>query len=107
MSEEEFDLKFKAIADAFIDLANQQAKDSHAENVGMAILFAASRFNAYVVASNAEDLEKYASDMKTATDFFVKKYQEMLQENLDEYKKVYQPSLKYSHLMKSHEVSKA
>jgi hypothetical protein len=107
MSDEEFDQKFKKIADAFIDLANQQAKESNAENVGMAILYAASRFNAYVVASNAEDLEKYETDMKAATEFFQGKYQEMLQENLDDYKKVYQPSLKYSHLMKDQSSSQA
>lgn len=99
MSDADVDLQFKAIADQFIDLANQQVKNAHAENVGMALLYAASRFNAYVVASNAENLEKYESDVKTASDFFQGKYQEMLRENLDDYKKAYEPALKYSHLM--------
>ncbi len=99
MSEEDFDKEFKEMADAFIDMANQQAKDGPAENVGMAILYAASRFNAYVVAANAENLEKYESDISSATTFFQEKYQEMLQENLNDYKKVYEPALKYSHLM--------
>ncbi|MBL4712904.1 MAG: DUF3144 domain-containing protein [Gammaproteobacteria bacterium] len=107
MSDEEFDQKFKAIADTFIDLANQHAKEAHVENVSIALLYAASRFNAYVVANNAENLEKFESDRKSASDFFQEKYQEMLQENLDDYSKVYEPQPKYAHLMKDQENSKA
>ncbi len=91
MNEEEaFNLEFNKIADAFIDLANQQAEETHPENVSMAILYAASRFNAYIVASNAENLEQYETELQGATDFFNEKYQEMLLDNLEDYKKMYE-----------------
>ena len=101
MSEQDIDIQFRAIADSFIDLANQAAKNAHVENVGMAMLYAVSRFNAYVVASHADNLEKYESDVQPAMNFFMEKYQEMLQENFDDYKKVYDSVLKYPHLMKN------
>ena len=100
MSEEdEFNQEFNKIADAFIDLANNQTEDAPAENVSMALLYAASRFNAYVVASNAGNLEQYESDMQSAGVFFQEKYQEMLQENLEDYKKIYEPPPKYPNLI--------
>lgn len=99
MSDEQLEKQFKVIADKFIDLANKQAETEQVENVSMALLYAASRFNAYVVANNAEHLEKYETDCKTATKFFEGKYRDMLKENLNDYKSVYEPQLKYSHLM--------
>ncbi len=99
MSEDKLEQQFKKIADEFIDLANKHAQKEHVENVSMALLYAASRFNSYVVANNAENLEKYEDDSKTATEFFEAKYSNMLKENLNDYKSVYEPQLKYSHLM--------
>lgn len=100
MTEDETDRQFREIADAFIDLANKQAEQAPAENVGMAMLYAASRFNAYVVALHADDLEKYEKDVPEAENYFKQQYGNMLQENIEDYKKVYQPQLKYEHLMK-------
>ena len=98
MNEEQFDEKFKQLADAFIDLANQQSEQAHVDNVGMAFLYAASRFNAYVFASAAKDLEQFEADMDSATGFFEDKYKEMLLLNLNEYKRLHQPVFKYTHL---------
>jgi len=95
----EIDQQFRDLADAFIDLANQKIKDVQPENVGLAMLYAVSRFNAHVVSINSEGLEEYEKNIDSAAKFFEEKYQGMLRENLDDYKKMFKPDLKYSHLM--------
>jgi len=100
MSEEDPDLEFRKMADAFIDIANRQIKADNREIVGMAILYAAARFNSFVTAAHAPDSKKFDADRSKALEFFVGKYREMLNENLDDYRKMYDESVKYSHLMK-------
>jgi len=100
MSETDPDLEFRKMADAFIDVANKQLKGDNREIVGMAILYAAARFNSFVTAAHAPDLTKFDTDRDKAFDFFVGKYREMLNENLDDYRKLYDESMKYTHLMK-------
>jgi len=90
INEDEVDVLYRQMIDSFIDRANELAEHNSPENVGMALLFAASRFNAFVVSQHAESLEDYEKDMEKARQFFESQYQEMLNENLDEYKKVYQ-----------------
>jgi hypothetical protein len=101
MSDEDLNLEFRAIADTFIEVANNHTDKVPVENVGMAMLYAASRFNAFVVSTKTDSLEKYQEDMPKAIDFFLGNYQSMLQENLEDYKRVYDPELKYAHLMKN------
>lgn len=100
MSDEDLDKEFRRMADAFIDLANQHVNDDNREIVSMALLYAAARFNSFVVASHAPDLKKYDADRDKAFEFFLEKYKDMLQENLDDYRKIYDESMKYAHLMK-------
>lgn len=100
LTDEEIDRQFRAVADAFIDLANEQAEKTHAENVGMAMLYAVSRFNAYVVTMHADNLEKYENDLPDAKKYFLEQYADMLDENLEDYKKSFEPALKYANLMK-------
>lgn len=100
MSDEDLDKEFRQMADGFIDLANKHARSDNREIVSMALLYAAARFNAFVVASHAPDLAKYDSDRTKAFEFFLGKYREMLNENLDDYRDMYDESMKYAHLMK-------
>ena len=90
ISDEELDRQYRAMIDSFIDQANQQVQHNSPENVGMALLFAASRFNAYVVSQHADSLHKYENDLDRARAFFSQQYKEMLDENLEDYKSVYQ-----------------
>jgi len=101
MSDDDVDRQFRSMADAFIHLANKQVETANRENVSMALLYAAARFSAFVVASHAEDLQKYESDRDAAIQFFAGEYQRMLNENLDDYRKVYDASMKYAHLQKN------
>jgi len=89
LSDEELDEIFRRMVDSFIDRANELAESNGPENVGMALLYAASRFNAHVVSKHAENEEAYEKDLPRARKFFNEQYQSMLDENLEDYKRVY------------------
>lgn len=89
MSDELTEQEFRRVADTFIDQANEHLGTVEKENIGMALLFAAARFNAFVVASHSQSVIQYELDRVKAIDFFTKKYREMLEENLDDYRRVY------------------
>jgi len=89
LSDDEVDVIYRQMIDSFIDRANELADKNSPENVGMALLFAASRFNAFVVSQHAKNRQDYEKDMEKARQFFISQYQEMLGENLEDYKKVY------------------
>lgn len=90
MTDEATEREFRRVADIFIDLANEQIASAPKENVGMALLFAASRFNAFVVASHCKTLDRYESDREKAVEFFSKEYLRMLQENLEDYRRAFE-----------------
>ena len=97
LSDEELDAIYRQMVDSFIDRANELAERNSAENVGMALLYAASRYNAHVVSQHAETVEDYEKEMPRARDFFHGQYQRMLVENLEDYKRVYS---KYGNFMR-------
>ena len=97
ITDDELDAVYRRMVDLFIDQANELAENNSAENVGMAILFAASRFNAHVVSQHAQTLEEYERDLAKAREFFLAQYQQMLDENLEDYKQVYS---KYAQFLK-------
>jgi hypothetical protein len=99
ISDDELDVAYRRMVDLFIDQANELAEDSSQENVGMALLFAASRFNAYVISQHAQTLEDYERDLPRAHEFFLAQYKQMLDENLEDYKQVYS---KYAQFLKKH-----
>lgn len=97
LEDEELEQVFRSMADSFIDRANEYAEINSPENVGLALLYAAARYNAHVVSQHAPTLEDFEKDLPRAREFFAGQYQQMLEENLEDYKSVY---TKYSHLMK-------
>jgi len=99
VSDDENDKEFRKIIDSFIHLANQYIDTVPRENVGMALLYAAARFNSFVIASHAQDVGKFDADRPAAFDFFTSEYQRMLNENLDDYRKAYERG-KYADFMK-------
>ena len=97
LNDEQLEEIFRGMADAFIDRANEFAATNSQENVGLALLYAAARYNAHVVSQHAPTLEDYEKDLPRAREFFGGQYQQMLEENLEDYKSVYS---KYAHLTK-------
>lgn len=102
MSNEDIDNEFRRMADTFIDLANKHADTINPENVSMALLFAASRYNAFIVASHSENEQQFEAERERAHEFFSTEYARMFNENFDDYKKVFDESAKYEHLVKKH-----
>jgi hypothetical protein len=89
ISDDELDEVYRRMVDLFIDRANELAETNSPENVGMALLYAASRYNAHVVSQHAETTEDYERDIPRAREFFHAQYQQMLDENLEDYKMAY------------------
>jgi len=79
------DDKFFERADAYISLANQQVAESTRGQVSASMMYATSRFNAWVGACNCESAEELSRVRDEAIEYFVTQYREMLTENLDQY----------------------
>ncbi len=89
MNEEATEREFRRVADTFIDLANEHIEKAPRENVGMALLYAASRFNAFVVAAHCQTLDRFEEDREKAIEFFSTEYLRMLEENMDDYRQAF------------------
>lgn len=100
MSDEEFDAHYRELVDSFIDQANALTDKSHPENISLALLHAASRYNAFVVSTHAQNLQDYEKSMDQAKTYFISQYETMLDENLVDYRNVYSADTKYAHLIK-------
>ena len=85
MSNEGIPPEFWKRADQVIALANEQVKDSTIGKVSSSLLYAAARFNAFNVASSADDVEEMKRDKEEAIRYFTEQYKNMLIENIDDY----------------------
>jgi hypothetical protein len=85
MSRQQTDNEFRACADAFIRLADEQRHDAANDKVNASLLYAATRFHAFVVASAAQNADEMREDKEEAIRYFSQKVSEMLSENIDDY----------------------
>lgn len=85
MADENGDKEFRGRADAFIHLANEQCRAASNDAVNASLLYAATRFNAFVVASAAQDIEEMRRDRDEAIKYFTERFRQMLVENIDDY----------------------
>ena len=70
-----------AMADKFIDLANEFTKNEPKERVGAAIMFAAARYNAFEAFSKSSNL---ARDKDDAVNWYTREYKRMFEANMDD-----------------------
>lgn len=85
MSDVQRDKPFYDMADAYIALANTQLSDAKPSRVSAAALFAAARFNAFVIAAAAENKAQLIAEKEAAIAYFMDQYEKMLRENIDEH----------------------
>lgn len=85
------DKQFYEMADAHISLANDQLSQTKPSRVSAAALFAASRFNAFVIAAAAGSKEQMLADKEAAIAYFMNQYETMLRENIDEHLSRFDP----------------
>jgi hypothetical protein len=72
---------FEAV-EKLLDLANELAESSDPDVINAALLHAASRYNAFVVALNTDDLK---DEKRSAVSYLVGEYKAMLEEQLDDF----------------------
>ena len=93
MSDVQRDRQFWDMADSFIQLANTHLNTEKPSRVSASALFAASRFNAFVIAAATESKAQLIAEKEAAIAYFLDQYEKMLRENLDEHLARYdQPS---------------
>lgn len=85
MSDVQRDKQFYDMADAYIALANTQLNEAKPSRVSAAALFAAARFNAFVIAAAAENKAQLIAEKEAAISYFMDQYEKMLRENIDEH----------------------
>ena len=70
------------LADQFINLANELAKQSGSADVGTAMRYAAARYNTFEASLSTPDL---AADEKKMTDMLCDDFREMLKVHMKDY----------------------
>ena len=85
MSKNQVDENFYQRADEMINLANKQLENIDYSRVSASMMFACARFNAFMTATKAEDKTHLADSKHLILDYFVKEYEKMLKQNLEEY----------------------
>ncbi|HRK77288.1 MAG TPA: DUF3144 domain-containing protein [Thiobacillus sp.] len=85
MSDVTRDKPFWDMADSFIQLANTHLDGEKPSRVSASALFAAARFNAFVIAAATESKAQLIAEKETAIAYFMNQYESMLRENLDEH----------------------
>ena len=85
MGDGQRDKPFYDMADAYIALANTQLSEAKPSQVSAAALFAASRFNAFVISASAGSKEQMVAEKEAAIAYFLDQYEKMLRENIDEH----------------------
>ncbi len=85
MSDIPRDKEFYELADAHIALCNTHMGKVKPAKVSAAMLFAASRFNAFVISASAENKAQMLLDKESAIAYFMQEYEKNLRENIDEH----------------------
>lgn len=81
--------QFWDLVDTFIENANDACDDLDPGIVSAALLNAAARFNAFVVASASLDRKEYIDEIESAQKYLTGRYAELVRNNLDDYRDNY------------------
>jgi hypothetical protein len=79
------DPAFSTRANALINLANDQCDTSHPNEVGASTLYAAARFNAFLLAKTTGSADNMTLEKERALDYFTDQFRKMMAENLDDF----------------------
>ena len=72
-------------ANALINTANDQCDAAHPNEVGASTLYAASRFNAFIVAKSTGSADNMQAEKDRALDYFTDQFRQMMAANLDDF----------------------
>lgn len=83
------DDQFWDLVDAFIEKANNACDDQDPGAVSAALLNAAARFNAFVVATSSINRKEYIDEIESAQKYLTGRYAELVRNHLDDYRENY------------------
>jgi hypothetical protein len=86
MSNTDEDKKFREMADAFIAIANKQSKNENPSMVNASFLYAAARFNIFVIAASSGSANEFASKKENTLNALTAEYKKMLEDHFENYK---------------------
>lgn len=89
MSDKSDDDLFWGLVESFIEQANDACEDADPGIVSAALLNAAARFNAFVVAQSSLDKNEFAEDVEGTTNYLTGRYRDFLKEHMDDYRENY------------------
>jgi len=90
MSDDQPDKQFWDLADSFIHLANEHLAKVPRSRVSATLLYAAARFNSFVVTASSTSKAQLAEEKEAAISYFVEQYEKMLRENVEDQLKNYE-----------------
>ena len=79
------DEQFWQLVDSFISLANEKAQTMDRNVIGPSLLFAATRFNAYMLASATGNVEIFSQQKEDAMKFYKEQHEKMLVDNFNDF----------------------
>ncbi len=85
MSDTDKDQEFYAMADAFIETANSYGGKVEPGKISATFLYAAARFNAFLMASSSGSAEQFASRKDESVKYLMAEYRKMLEEHFSDY----------------------
>ncbi|SFU35501.1 DUF3144 domain-containing protein [Pseudoduganella namucuonensis] len=85
MSTDNPDEQFWKIADEFILLANEKSQTAKRDLVSASMLFASSRYNAYLLARGSKSLDDYNARKEEVIQYFLQQYEKMLRDNVEDH----------------------
>lgn len=77
--------EFWTRADAVVNLANDQCEAAPPSEVGASTLFAASRFNAFLLAKSTGSAANMATEKEQALNYFTEQFRTMMSSNIDDF----------------------
>jgi hypothetical protein len=83
------EIQFWDLVDHFIQQANDACEDMEPGAVSAALMNAAARFNAFVVASASLDRQEFIEEIEPAQQHLTERYRELLCDNLEDYREHY------------------
>ena len=72
-------------ANALINLSNDQCETTNPNEVAASTMYAAARFNAFIVAKTTGNAENMAQEKERALEYFTDQFRKMMEDNLDDF----------------------
>ena len=79
------DTAFLPRVNAIVNLANDQCDTNHPNEVGASTMFAAARFNAFLLAKTTGGADSMSLEKERALDYFTEQFRKMMADNLDDF----------------------